>query len=166
MTELYLRTSLRPEKKAAVTKKSLALAFCSLLFVVASEYLFAWLELSVLCLFSRILGTGAIGFSALLQKRLFAKEKNPDILYSDERALSFFKANKSLFSLSWQDIASFHFVDTGKDYGLAFTLKSPIPELSEKCRKEHGVDLFLPDFSEASFFLLEKWRNEHVVIPN
>ncbi len=162
MTDLYLRTNVRAEKKAAITKKSILMAIASLLFVLASEYLLAWLELSALCLFSRILGTSALGFSAFLHRKLASQEKNPDILHSDEKVLSFFRANKSLFSLSWQDIASFYYLDTGKDYGLAFTLKSPIPNLSEKCRKEHGVDLFLPDFSHGSYLLLEKWREEHV----
>jgi len=162
MTDLYLRTMVRPEAQKQVRKQSLFAAFAALLFILANEFLLPWFQLDSFCLFSRALGTGAVGVSALYHRKFQLQDKQPDILHSTEESLSFFKANEALFTLSWDDIAAFHYVDSGKEYGLAFTLKSAIPEVTDRCRKEHGVDLFLPYFSHGSYLLLEKWRDQHV----
>ena len=162
MTDLYLRTSVRPETQKKTFRKALFIVLSSLLLIAASEFLLPLLELESLNIWAWLSGFGACGYSAMSHQKLKAKEKNPDLLHGTEDKLSFFEANKQLFSLAWDEIESFHFLDNGKEYGLAFKLKKPIEGLTEKSKRTYGVDLFLPFFSQGSFMLLDKWRDQHV----
>ncbi|MCE5293406.1 MAG: hypothetical protein LLF94_02170 [Chlamydiales bacterium] len=162
MTDLYLRTAIRPEAHKITTKLGWKVALAAVLFICASEILLPLFEFTPLGIWSWLIGSSAAGFGILPHQKLKKQESNPDILHSNENTLSFYQAKKALFTLAWEQIDSFHFVDNGKDYGLAFRLKAPIDGVSERCRKEYGVDLFLPYFSHASYLLLDKWRNQHV----
>lgn len=164
MTDLYLRTAIRPEVQKKSKIRGWKIALAAGLFILAAEYLLPLLEIETLGIWSWLIGTSAAGLGVLPHQKLKNQEKNPDILHSNEEKLSFFQANKNLFTLAWDEIDSFHWVDNGKQYGLAFRLKTPIEGISEKSRKQHGVDLFLPYFSQASYMLLEKWRDQHVTI--
>lgn len=163
MTDLYIRTRVRPEAQKTTFKKGWKIALAAALFIVASQYILVLLELETLSIWSWLIGSSAAGLGALPHQKLKRQEKNPDVLHSTEQTLTFFQANKTLFSLAWNQIDSFHYMDNGDNYGLAFKLKTPVGgPLSDKCRKDYGVDLFLPYFSQASFMLLEKWRDQHV----
>ncbi len=165
MTDLYLRTTVRQENQKRSRLKGWKIALAAAFFIAASEYLLPLLEIESLGIWSWLIGTSAVSFGVLPHRKLINQEKNPSILHSTENDFTFFQANKTLFTLAWDQVESFHYVDNGNEYGLAFTLKEPIEGLSEKCRKNHGVDLFLPYFSQASFMLLEKWRDQHVLTP-
>ena len=165
MTDLYLRTAIRPEAQILTRKMCVKIALAAACFIAATEFLLPLLEVGSLGIWSWLIGTSAAGLGVVPHQKLKSQEKNPDILHSTEENLSFFQANKTLFTLAWDQINSFHFIDNGKEYGLAFSLKTPLQGLSEKARKEYGVDLFLPYFSQASFMLLEKWRDQHVTAP-
>lgn len=165
MTDLYLRTAIREQTKRQTFKKSCLLALLAGLFVAAFEFFLPLMQLESFLLYSRLIGTSVFSLGALSHQKLKSQDKNPDVLHSTEEELSLFQANKALFTLAWNEIESFHYVDNGNVYGLAFTLKTPLNGMTEKCRKEHGVDLFLPYFSQASYLLLEKWRDQHVC-PN
>ncbi|MBS0637774.1 MAG: hypothetical protein JSS12_09700 [Verrucomicrobia bacterium] len=162
MGDLYLRTSIRKEAAETTRKKGWKVALAAAFFIAASEYLLPLFEIAPLGIWSWLIGTSAAGLGALPHQMLKNQDKNPDILHGTEKTLSFFQANKSLFTLAWNEIESFHYVDNGKDYGLAFHLKTPLEGISDKCRERHGVDLFLPYFSEGSYMMLEKWRTQHV----
>lgn len=162
MTDLYLRTSIRPDIHKETCRTGWKIAIAAACFIFATEFLLPLLELGSLGIWSWLIGTSTAGLGTLPLQMLKKQEKTPDIIHSTEQELSFFQANKSLFTLAWDEINSFHFIDTGKEYGLAFSLKTPLEGFSDKSRKSHGVDLFLPYFSRASFMLLEKWRDQHV----
>lgn len=161
MSDLYLRTSIRKEVEATTRKKGWKVALAALCFILASELLLPLFEISPLGIWSWLIGTSAAGLGAIPHQKLKNQDKNPDILHGTEETLSYFQANKSLFTLAWSEIESFHFIDTGRDYGLAFNLKTPLKGISEKCREKYGADLFLPYFSQGSYMLLEKWREQH-----
>lgn len=163
MSDLYLRTSVRKEAEATTRKQGWKVALAAVFFVAASELLLPLFEISPLGIWSWLIGTSAAGLGVIPHQKLKNQDKNPDVLHGTEQTLSFFQANKSLFTLAWNEIESFHYVDNGKDYGLAFRLKAPLAGISEKCREKYGVDLFLPYFSQGSYLLLEKWRSQHTV---
>jgi hypothetical protein len=162
MTDLYLRTAIRQDAEQKTFKRFWQTALAALLVIAASELLLPLLELETLGLAPWLFGSVASLVRGVQHWAMKRKEKNPNVLHSTEEEFSFYQANKSLFTLAWNQVVSFHFVDNGQNYGLAFKLKTPLEGISEKCRKEHGVDLFLPYFSNASFLLLEKWRDQHV----
>ena len=165
MKDLYLRTAIRPEAQKSSLKKSIMTICLAMIIISISELLLPLLEFEPLGIWAWLAGITTASFGVVMHQKLKMQEKNPNLLHGTEKNLSFYQANKKLFSLAWSQIDSFHFIDNGNDYGLAFKLKSPINSLSKKSRKEYGVDLFLPFFSHGSFLLLEKWRDLHVLEP-
>lgn len=166
MTDLYLRTSIRSEAEKDTLKTGCKAALAASSLIVGSEYVLPLLEFDTLGLWAWIVGGSTAGLGLLPYQRLKSQKKNPDILHSTEETISLFHGKTCLFTLSWDQIESFQYLDTGKEYGLAFNLKAPLEGIWDKCRKEHGVDLFLPYFSHASFLLLEKWRDQHVTVSS
>lgn len=161
MSDLYLRTSIRPdmEKKMLVKSCKIAGAACAL--IACSEYLLPLLEFESLGLWSWLLGGSAAGLGIIPYGKVKSYKRNPDILQVNEQNVLLIQDGKATFNLSWQHVESFYHLDKGCDYGLAFTLKQPVTtlprSLTQKSRKEHGVDLFLPYFSHGSYLLLENW---------
>ncbi len=162
MADLYLRTHIREELHVKSRKKSWIVAIASILLIAFSELILPLLELETLGVWAWLAATGAAGLAVLPQQKLKRQEIKPDVIHSTEEKLSYFQNNRCIFTLPWAVIDSFHYLDAASRYGLAFSLKTPVAGLSDRCRKEHGVDLFLPYFSHSSFLLLEKWRDQHV----
>jgi len=167
MTDLYLRTSIRQETEQKAFARGCKIAGASVLMVACSEFLMPLLEFESLGLWSWLVGSGATSVGLIPYQKLKISKRKPDILHADGQKLQLLHRNKPLFSISWQEVESFYYLDSGRTYGLAFTLKQPLKPASSqlsyllsKSRREHGVDLFLPYFSHGSFLLLEQWYTQ------
>lgn len=169
MADLYLRTSIRQETEKKAFVSGCKIAGAGVLMVACSEFLLPLLEFESLGLWSWLVGSGVTSLGLFPYQKLKTSKKKPDILHADEHKLQLLHRNEPIFTVSWQDVESFYFLDNGIDYGLAFTLKpsfktslSLLSQLIAKSRKAHGVDLFLPYFSHGSFLLLEQWYTQNL----
>ncbi len=163
MPDLYLRTAIKPEIEKRSRKIGRKALFIAASLVVTSEYVLPLLELETLGGWAWLAGSGLAGLGLIPHQRVSSRQKHPYILHSTEDSISLHKDNKCLLNIPWSQIESIQFIDRGKEYGLAFILKSPLKSISKRCRKRYGVDLFLPYFSQASFHMLEKWQNERIL---
>lgn len=167
MSDLYLRGSIRPEIENKAFIKGCKIAGASVLMVACSEFILPLLEFESLGIWSWLVGSSATSIGLFPYRKMKNFQKRPDILHADLRNLSLLHRQKPLFSIPWDQVESFYYLDSGTAvYGLAFTLKQPVKNIPMplvlKCRKAHGVDLFLPYFSHSSFLLLENWFNQNL----
>lgn len=163
MTDLYLRTSIRPQAEKKTFKNSCKALIGAASVIAGSELLLPALEFAPFGIYAYLLGSSVLGLGLLARQKLRSFKKHPYMIHATDESLTLSQDNTPLFTINWDQIESFQYIDTGNQYGLAFTLKSPLKGISEKCRKEYGVDLFLPYFSHATYLLLEKWHNEKVL---
>ncbi|MBS0656191.1 MAG: hypothetical protein JSR46_10470 [Verrucomicrobia bacterium] len=212
---LMLRTSVRPKmQRQALIRGCLTLGSTVLLLWAVEQLLpIAGFELESLGIWRWLASGGALGAGYLPYKRLRWQKAHPEILQANEKSLSLLRENEKVFSIDWEQVESFHFIDRKSSYGIAFTLKSPqqalqsilsshegtkselsflsttlddfckqerkegadkpfpvspyktanLPQfLLQKSKKRHGVDLFLPFFSEHSHLLLQQWYDQNV----
>ena len=212
---LLLRTSVRPKMQRQALFRGCVTIGSTILLIWLAELLLPLAGLESLGIWRWLVSGSAIGASYLPYQKLRWQKAHPEILQANENELVLLREDKKIFSLSWEQIDSFHFLDRGSSYGLAFTLKSPqetirslintseedkkeinffnsslddfcrqerkeynnqkqpfpispyknalLPQfLLQKSKKEYGVDLFLPFFSQHSHLLLQQWYDQNL----
>lgn len=119
-------------------------------------------------------GMGLIALGLIPYRKLKALEENPyRIILEGTSALKFTSKGKPLFTLPRVSIKQIGYTEEEKTYGIAITLKSPLPEklriekegfdlagFRDRSLKQHNCDLFLPYFSRRSFDVVNEWINE------
>lgn len=114
-----------------------------------------------------------ITWGLLPYKRLKRLEEKPDTLTIEGlRWIHFSVRGKSLFSIPIDSIEHVNYVDQGRSYGIAITLKQPLPKKlviqDPSCDLEsvfklkrslnlHGCDLFFPYFSRRSYESMQEY---------
>lgn len=176
MSDLYLRTTVRPEVEKKAFKQVCKVCTGAAALIACSEFLLPLLQFEALGIWAWLLGGSCAGLGVMPYQRLKQHKVRPEILQINHNKISLVADSKSRFSLPWNEVDSFNYLDNGTNYGLAFTLKphtiqeiakdaskAHVPvELVQKSRKEHGVDLFLPFFSQGSYQMLESWYDQNV----
>lgn len=210
---LLLRTSVRPQIEKKVLVRGCMTIGVSVLLIWAVELILPTIGIESIGMWRWLAGSGALGAGYLPYKKLLQQKKHPEILQANDHEVILLRDKEKVFSISWNEIESFAFLDKGSIYGLAFTLKTPIsviesllPEqakdefgsfkdnleqfsqankkkysnlytelplspykssqlpqfLIQKNKKEYGVDIFLPFFSQNSYQLLQQWHDQNI----
>lgn len=159
MSTLLLRTSVRKQtQKYAVIKGTILamIALCSLWIIEIILPLLGLESLGGWAWFLR----GALASTGFVPYQKVSWQKNhPDVLKVDEDQIVLCKGEKAVFSIPWDKISHFTFLDRGSVYGLAFTLKSSKVVL-EMFKDEEKKDPLTHSFLLSSLEELGKSDNK------
>lgn len=152
-----IRSCIKPELLRLSLKKGGTLAaFGSFLIIVTGSFLpFFWLKVLGLPFF--ITGLTLIGIGLYPYKKLSQLQIKPHELHDLEVAYVFFMQGKALFHIPKNSIHSFKFVEKEHDYGIAISLKNPLPEKIKVLKSNFDIKAFIQaskeKFPEACLYL-------------
>jgi len=124
MSKLLLRTSIRKQTKKHAAFLGVILAGIALSCLWVIEIILPLLGLESMGGWAWVLRGALVSSGFVPYQKVFWQKNHPDILEIDEDKICLCKDSTILFTLFWNQVESFTFLDRGAVYGIAFTLKN------------------------------------------